>query len=75
MLEELNNIPYLKNFTPDKLSENPYWIWGGAVLDGFFGSPYLTGVPPIRHLLPARPEPACLPLRRPGRRAPTGHLP
>ena len=23
-----------------------------------FGSPYLTGVPPIRPLLPARPEPA-----------------
>ena len=38
MLEQLNSIDSPERFPPDRLSENPYWIWGGAVLDGFFTS-------------------------------------
>ena len=40
-----------------------------------FGSPYLTGVPSIRPLRAVRLEPACRPLRRPGRHPAPGHLP
>ena len=39
------------------------------------GSPYLTGVPSIRPLRAVRLEPACRPLRRPGRHPAPGHLP
>ena len=36
MLEELNSVHFLESSPPGEPSENPYWIWGGAVLDGFF---------------------------------------
>jgi hypothetical protein len=38
MLHELKSVHSLESFPPARLSENPYWIWGGAVLDGFFTS-------------------------------------
>ena len=41
----------------------------------YFGSPYLTGVPSIRPLRAVRLEPACRPLRGPGRHPARGHLP
>ena len=47
------------------------WVLGGI----FIGSPYLTGVPSIRPLRAVRLEPACRPLRRPGRHPAPGHLP
>lgn len=36
MLDELNSVYSLESLPPGTLSENPYWIWGGAVVDGFF---------------------------------------
>jgi hypothetical protein len=36
MLEELNSVHFIEGSPPGEPSENPYWIWGGAVLDGFF---------------------------------------
>jgi len=39
MLEELQEgVADLEGSAPARLSENPFWIWGGAVLDGFFTS-------------------------------------
>jgi hypothetical protein len=38
MLKELNAIVAPEGYEAAKLYENPFWIWGGAVLDGFFTS-------------------------------------
>ena len=44
-------------------------------LEDVEGLPYLTGVPSIRPLRAVRLEPACRPLRGPGRHPARGHLP
>ena len=49
--------------------------WDGGASSGHVGSPYLTGVPSIRPLRAVRLEPACRPLRGPGRHPARGHLP
>ena len=46
----------------------------GSVGSDDTGSPNLTGAPPIPPWLPARPEPAGVRLRRPGRHPPPGYL-
>jgi len=38
MLEELEGVAIPQGSAPDRLCENPFWIWGGAVLDHFFTS-------------------------------------
>jgi hypothetical protein len=38
MLEELEDVAIRQGSAPDMLSENPFWIWGGAVVEGFFTS-------------------------------------
>jgi hypothetical protein len=36
ILQTIDGIPELDGMDPRMLCKNPVWIWGGAVLDGFF---------------------------------------
>jgi hypothetical protein len=42
MLTKLESIAVPEGSAPDRLCENPFWIWGGAVLDNFFTSEEMT---------------------------------